>query len=61
MLQNSRGVFSEVGEAPQAAQHTHTLLGEPKTGKKTSKLNKNQHKSIKHIRYMLQNFRGVFF
>ena len=40
---NPGACFSEVGEAPQAAPHTHTLLGDPKTGKKTSKLNNTQH------------------
>ena len=47
--------------APQAAQHTRTLLGDPKTNKKISTSFKNQQKSIKPIRYMLQNSRACFF
>ena len=37
-------VFSEGSEAPQAAQHTHTLLGDPKTGKKIADATTNQQK-----------------
>ena len=35
--------------APQAAQHTRTLLGDPKTGRKTTKYNKTQYKTINLI------------
>jgi hypothetical protein len=41
-LQNSGGVFSEGVQAPQAAQHTITLLGDPKTNTNILKLHKKQ-------------------
>ena len=54
-------VFSEGSEAPQAAQHTRTLLGDPKTDTKTPTCIKNLYRSVKHIGCMLQSFRGLFF
>ena len=37
-------VFSEGSEAPQAAQHTRTLLGDPKTGKTIEQMINNKRK-----------------
>ena len=47
--------FSDGSEAPQAAQHPRTLLGDFKTDRKITKLRNN-----KHIGYMLQNSGGRF-
>ena len=42
MLQIPGACLSEGSEAPQAAQHTRTLLGDPETGKKMQKTIKKQ-------------------
>ena len=49
MLQNSRTCFSGGSEAPQAVHHTRTLLGDPKTGRKTTQYNKTQQTTINLI------------
>ena len=45
VLHNLMDVFFLQVLAPQAAQHTRTLLVDPKTGKKTTKSNKSQQKT----------------
>ena len=47
--------------APQAAQHTRTLLGDPKSDKKTTKSNKSQQKTMTPIGYMFQISSACFF
>ncbi len=54
-------VFSKVGEAPQAAQHTRTLLGDPKTDKQATTPTTELQKSVKYIGYMIPKFRGAVF
>ena len=54
-------VFSEGSEAPQAAQHTRTMLGDPKTDKKTAKSSKKTTKISKAHKVHAPTFQGRVF